>query len=481
MEGFAFGVRARVAALLGAAAIALATGLATASAPAGAAVPEKTDIVFIFDTSGSMGGVLEEAKEQIDTLIANTKKSLPNVEFGVANVEDIPGYEDGAFVATKGETEYEEDHEKPWALWQPLTEDQAKVEEAVNNLSGSEVAHFGGDGPEAYGRALFETATNTRIGWRTGARHEIVLIADNVPHTPNVNENIPSQLWLANPFDTFEEPAGKFGIPGTTWKTGESLEFHRTLAKLDAEEKPLAMVNYFHTGESEEENYVHYWEYWAAATGGQAIQANEGAKSLDAKLEQIIKESAEGIPPCAPGFERTPTTPCVKKPEPAPTPAPTPAPKPLPAAAPGAKHVTVYVEDGEVEEEVELPEGGEAEFDVEVPEGAEAARFGVGPGQYIAISAKKSKKCKKGFVRKGKKCVNNAPILYGREKVTIPGPGRYKFKVRPSGRALTALEQGKTLHLRLRLTFTPAGTTTHYVSTSFVTVHLKKKHKKHKK
>ena len=37
--------------------------------------------------------MLEEAKEEIKTLVANTEASLPNVEFGVANVEDIPGYE----------------------------------------------------------------------------------------------------------------------------------------------------------------------------------------------------------------------------------------------------------------------------------------------------------------------------------------------------------------------------------------------------
>ncbi len=311
----------------------LAVGLARAAEPARAAAPEKTDILFVFDTSGSMGGVIEEAKEEIKTLVASTEASLPNVEFGVADVEDIPGYFDGELTETKTEEEYEEDNEKAWALWQPLTSSENAVEEAINNLSGEEVAHYGGDGPEAYGRALYESASNPRVGWRSGARHEIVMIADNVPHTPNVNEGIPEEFWLQNPFDTFEEPEGKWGIPGTVWKPGESLEFHKTLQKLDNEEKPLAMVDYFHTEyESEDENYIHYWEYWAAATGGQAIRVNEGSKSLGEKLAQIIKESAEGIPPCAPGYERTPTTPCkLKAPEkPAPAPAPIVPPPPPP-------------------------------------------------------------------------------------------------------------------------------------------------------
>lgn len=42
--------------------VGLVRGATTASATL---VPEKTDIMFIFDTSGSMGNVLTEAKEGI--------------------------------------------------------------------------------------------------------------------------------------------------------------------------------------------------------------------------------------------------------------------------------------------------------------------------------------------------------------------------------------------------------------------------------
>ena len=171
--------------------------------------------MIIFDTSGSMEGVLNEAKEEIKTLVAKTEESLPNVEFGVANVEDLPGYENGMLVSTfPKENEYTEDIEKPWALWQPLTPEEPEVEEAINKLSEAEVEHYGGDGPEAYGRALYETATNSLIGWRPDARHEIVLIADNVPHTPNVNEGIPTEFQFTEPGnDGFE-----------TWPdTGEEL------------------------------------------------------------------------------------------------------------------------------------------------------------------------------------------------------------------------------------------------------------------
>jgi hypothetical protein len=484
----------RIRCLVAATAALLILGLVGGAATAGAtAVPEKTDIMFIFDTSGSMSGVLEEAKEEIETLVSNTDSSLPNVEFGVANVEDIPDYNNGSFEARLTEREYEESTEKPWHLWQALTSEEPKVEKAINELSGSEVAHYGGDGPEAYGRALYESATNADIGWRTGARHEIVLIADNVPHELNVNEGIPSEFQFTQEFTDFdptwpntgEEPEGAFGIPGTQWKVGESEEFHKTLQKLDAEEKPLAMVDYFHTGQPESETFIHYWEYWAADTGGQAISADEGTKSLDTKLAEIIKESAEGIPPCPPGYERTSTTPCVKKPTPAPpavTPPSPPPPAPyVPPTSPPVKGKLVVLHSGEIEEEDEFPEDGEAEDSGLVDDGASLASFQgdpLGPvaGQQLAFTS--SDKCKKGFVRKAGKCVNNKPVPYGHVRVTVTKPGHYKFRIKPSGRILAALKSGKTLHVKVTLVFTPAGTTDHIRSVRYVTVHLPKKHKK---
>jgi hypothetical protein len=318
-----------VRALLVAVTMPLAIGFGPAVASAGAA-PEKTDVMFIFDTSGSMGGVLQEAKEGIKKVIEETRATLgPNTAYGVANVEDVPGYESGdTEFSPQSEEAYETDAEKPWHLWQSVTTEVPKVEEAIAKLSGDEgVAHAGGDGPEAYGRALWETDTNPQVGWREGARHEIVLIADNVPHTPNVNEGIPPEFAFTSNDDaeawpnTGEEPGGRFGIAGTQWVPGDSLEFHKTLEMLDLDGKPLAMVDYFHTGEEEEANYIHYWEYWAKQTGGEALQAKEGGtEEFSKELVKIIKETTgRSLPPCPTGYEpRVGEGACVKAPPPAP-------------------------------------------------------------------------------------------------------------------------------------------------------------------
>jgi hypothetical protein len=486
------------------ASLGLTLGPAAASAPA--AVPSATDVVFVFDTSGSMEGVLTETQEQIATLIGNLKATLPNVEFAIANVEDLPGYISGGTGPTETEEELEKDPEKPWRLFLGLTSEQAMVEAAIANLGKSSgeggPAHAGGDLPEAYGRALYESATNPNVGWRAGARHEIVLIGDNVPHAPNLNEGIPASLQFTEAGNdaveawpnTGEELGGKWGIPGTQWKPGESLEFHKTLQRLLAEEKPLAMVDYKHTSTSEKSNYLHYWEYWAAATGGQAITTEEGSHSLDAKLLEVIKASAEGVPPCPPGYTRTATTPC--------TPLP-PAPPPPPTSPPVEKHHPVVFEGtGEVEWEVEFPEPGEAEFEGEVGEGAELARVhGLALIDPFALAAlnrqqgageakakhhrgrKKPKRCKKGFKKKNRRCVSTAAVHYGKGKLAVPSAGVYKIRIKPSGKVLRALRRGRTAKVRLELAFTPAGTTVHIAKTASVRLHLKleKKHKKARK
>ncbi len=468
------GWRGRILALIGVSVLALAISLVASVARAGAAAPKETDIMIIFDTSGSMEGVLEEAKEEIKTLVANTEASLPNVEFGVANVEDIPGYEGAPLESPLTEKEYEENLEKPWRLEQSLTNEEPKVEEAINNLSTDEVEHGGGDGPEAYGRALYETATNPQVKWRPGARHEIILIADQVPHTSNVNEGIPAELWLENPFDTGEESQGKFGIPDTQWKEGESLEFHKTLEKLAAEEKPLAMVDYFHTtrGESESENYIHYWEYWAADTGGQAITAEEGTKTLDAKLTEIIKESSEGIPPCPPGTERVGATPCKKKPATVTPPPPPPPPPPVPNSGFTIQSI-VSNSNGTVTITFVPVQPGTGTLVVTVPTASIASTSAV------AAKAKKPKKCTKGQVKIKGKCRPSTTVA-GTTTASGTAGVPLKLTVTLSSKIKALLKKGKTAHLVATLTYTSSLGGTPTVNTYTITIKGKKSHHHHK-
>jgi hypothetical protein len=171
-------------------------------------------------------------------------------------------------------------------------------------------------------------------------------------------------------------------------------------------------------------------------------------------------------------------------PPPSPTITPNPGPPPtvvVPASKPPVKDKLVVLGDGEIEEEDEFPEDGEAEYSGVVEEGASLASFEGDPlGQFEArqLAVAATAKCKKGFVHKAGKCVSNKPVPYGHLRLLVSKPGHYKLRIKPSKTVLAALKKGRTLHVKLKLVFTPAGTADHIRSVRYVTVHLKKKHKK---
>jgi len=219
-----------------------------------------TDVMIVFDTTGSMGKPLTEAKMEIQEAMAQLSASLPDVRFGLAEVSDYNAVNNaGAFSYGIGEG-YE-----AWTLHTGITPNQDLVTAALLKLE----ADGGGDGPEAYGRALWEADTNASVGWRVGARGLIILVADNIPHDNDVNEGIPAdkQVIGLSP-DTGVDPG-----PDNTVGTADDLDFQsKVLQQLVADGRPIGVVNYVGgiTG------YLPYWEHWAGLTGGSAIDGEAG-------------------------------------------------------------------------------------------------------------------------------------------------------------------------------------------------------------
>src|SRR5690349_13493737 len=161
--------------------------------PARAAAGQPVDVLFVFDTTGSMGGALAQAKTQVTDAITSVRASYPDSEFALGTVAD---YDPG---------------DTPWALKQPLTSDPSLVQAALDPLT----ATGGGDSPEAYGRALYEAANNAGIGWRGGAKHILILVNDDVPHDNDLNEGVPAGIQTQpSPWNTGVD-AGPDGVAGT--------------------------------------------------------------------------------------------------------------------------------------------------------------------------------------------------------------------------------------------------------------------------
>lgn len=426
------------------AALLLCTGAVAVAAPAVAQgdTPAHTDVLFVFDTTGSMGGAISEAQADIQEAMSQIAASVPDPQFGLVEVSD---YDE---VVNPGEFEYGIGEEHPaWTLHVPITPNQSQVSEGLLKLSAS----GGGDSPEAYGRALFEGATNPAVAWRPGARGVIVLVADDVPHDNDLNEGIPPEFFAQpSPFDTGIDPGAD-----NTVGTGDDLDWQGTvLQRLITEGRPLEYVDYFGA-----EEYFPYWQNWTGRTGGTVVQA-DGSSGLAEKIVEAVKAGASAaLPACPAGQVRNASEQCVTPPPPPPPP---PASnkfkfEPRISCAKGCHVVLVKItfdSAGKVIGE-SIPE----------EEGAGASA--------IASAAAKTKACPKG--KKKGKC--KAPALI--KKLSQPVvAGENTLKLKLTGPAIAKLNKKGKVKLKVRFTFTPNGGSAK-TQTHTYTVRLPKKGKKH--
>ena len=165
--------------------------------------------------------------------------------------------------------------------------------------------------------------------------------------------------------------------------------------------------------------------------------------------DETVTATFNAIPPAAPSLPAPPATnPPLRKGKP-----------------------TVNSKTGEIDLEYEFPEAGEAEAFGEVTQGSSLVSVPA-PPKSAARSA--AKRCKQGEVRRGRRCVSNAPVRYGKVTLAVAAAGVQKLRIKPSAKILAALKRGETLAVRVTLVFTPAGTTDRLKQTSTVTVRLKK-------
>jgi hypothetical protein len=126
----------------------------------------------------------------------------------------------------------------------------------------------------------------------------------------------------------------------------------------------------------------------------------------------------------------------------------------------------------------QFPSAGTATATGVVQQGATLARV-----ETVASAAKHhgSHGCKHGYVKKGKRCVNNAPVSYGTTVMHIPGAGTYSIVITPTPAVMKALKAGKRLHVVVSTTFqnSAGGTPVTHVQNVTAALPKPKKHKHH--
>ena len=87
------------------------------------------------------------------------------------------------------------------------------------------------------------------MGWAPGAKHLVVLIADDVPHDDDLNAGVPPEIVnQPSPWETGTDPG----------PTGTRIDWQQELADFKSAAYTLAFVLYHG-----DPAYLPYWNWWA--------------------------------------------------------------------------------------------------------------------------------------------------------------------------------------------------------------------------
>lgn len=243
--------------------------------------PPKVDFLLAIDLTGSMGGEVNQMKQNLVAFAQRVRQLAPDsdIRFGLATYKDYPrsytscGYTGG----------YGAGSDYPFRVEAPIGTPDPVVIAAVNAITG---ATGGGDGPESYSRLIWELSqAGSGIVFRPGARRVIINACDDLPHDCNVGQDLAGCLGaLTTGVDPGRDQA--LGTP-------DDIDFHDD-ALLDLAGRDTRVFTIYSGS-----NFCT-WQRWSEGTGGAAIQASSSgtlppgtdlaALVLDLIADPIVEE-----------------------------------------------------------------------------------------------------------------------------------------------------------------------------------------------
>lgn len=129
----------------------------------------KLDIVFVFDSTGSMGGVITEVKARIGTFMKTITWLVPDTRLALVTYRDHRKYDLNDFEYT--------------IRYTPLTDGTDKGIAKLRRFLRTTEAFGGGDIPEAVHEGLKTAIRNA--GWRKNSKRIIIIFGDAPPRPEN--------------------------------------------------------------------------------------------------------------------------------------------------------------------------------------------------------------------------------------------------------------------------------------------------------
>lgn len=131
-------------------------------------IPPNPDLVFLADTTGSMGGAITNVKTNALSVMGQIALAQPTAQFGSASYKDFDN-------SGCGPDPY------VYRLEQSVTASQASVQTGINSWFAS----GGCDYPESAIHALYRVATDAATGWRSGSSRIVAWFGDAPSHDPS--------------------------------------------------------------------------------------------------------------------------------------------------------------------------------------------------------------------------------------------------------------------------------------------------------
>jgi hypothetical protein len=238
-------VFALLAAVIASALVGAGHGSSSARAAATEAA-EPVDIELAIDGTGSMAPAIARAEREGARAVAGVSSLLPDTRFAVVVFRD--------YANPAGEYE----------LLQPLTDDDQRVQDALNQVT-TEGNPRPNNGPaESYNLAFHNAYSDSRLGWRASARKIVVVLGDAEPNG-----------------------AGTAGVPGCQDRSTdpEGLSTPRELANMRAAKLTLIMIREVSPNVS-----VSLPCYQSLAAGAFAGgQASDAGADIAAKVVELVE------------------------------------------------------------------------------------------------------------------------------------------------------------------------------------------------
>jgi len=130
---------------------------------------EPIDVVFSFDTTGSMYPCLAQVRRHVEDTTKRLFSQIPELRIGIITHGD---YCDGPKMLTDLN----------------ITNDEEKICKFIREVPST----WGGDAPECYELVLHHARS---LAWRSGKSKVLVLIGDDVPHGPTYPQNTKKLDW----------------------------------------------------------------------------------------------------------------------------------------------------------------------------------------------------------------------------------------------------------------------------------------------